>query len=61
MEHSPWDLKEAMEYFKGQGAPQNQSALVELLREVQQENSGILPAAVLADRNMESNRACCPH
>ncbi len=43
MEYHSWDLKEAIVYFKRQGAPQNQSALVELLREVQQESGGVLP------------------
>ena len=38
-----WTLEEAMEYYKGRGAPSDQSALVSLLREVQQENGGGIP------------------
>ena len=30
-----WNINEAVEYYKGQDAPQNQFALVELLKEVQ--------------------------
>ena len=32
-----WNLEEAVSYYKKQGAPSDQSALVSLLREVQQE------------------------
>lgn len=32
-----WDLKEAAAYYKRQGAPGDQSALLSLLREIQQE------------------------
>jgi len=38
-----WNLEEAMEYYKRQGAPGDQSALIGLLREVQQENGGGIP------------------
>jgi len=41
------EWKEAIEYYKRQGAPRDQSALVSLLREVQQENGGSIPAAAL--------------
>lgn len=41
-----WDLKEAIAYYGKQGAPRDQSALVALLREMQQENGGI-PAWML--------------
>ena len=38
-----WDLKEAVEYYGRQGAPGDQSAVISLLREVQQENGGSIP------------------
>lgn len=38
-----WDLKEAVAYYRSQGAPGQQSALIELLKEAQQENGGSLP------------------
>lgn len=37
-----WNIHEAVEYYKGQDAPQNQFALVELLKEVQEHNGGVL-------------------
>ena len=42
-----WNLEEAISYYKKQGAPSDQSALVSLLLEVQQENGGAIPLAVL--------------
>lgn len=42
-----WNLDEAVSYYKNQGAPSDQSALVSLLREVQQENGGAIPKASL--------------
>ena len=36
-----WNLAEAMDYYKKQGAPGDQSALIGLLREIQKENGGI--------------------
>ena len=42
-----FSLEEAVAYYKKQGAPSDQSALVSLLREVQQENGGAIPLAVL--------------
>ena len=36
-----WDMDEAIAYYKKQGAPGDQNALIALLREVQQENGGI--------------------
>ena len=36
-----WNLDEAIAYYKKQGAPADQSAVIALLREVQQENGGI--------------------
>lgn len=42
-----WDLKEAVSYYQKQGAPGDQSALVSLLKEVQQESGGSIPKGVL--------------
>lgn len=42
-----WDLEEAMQYYRKQGAPSDQSALVSLLREVQQENGGSVPQSAV--------------
>lgn len=42
-----WTLEEAVAYYKKQGAPADQSALVSLLREVQQENGGGIPLQAL--------------
>ena len=42
-----WNLEEAISYYKKQGAPSDQSALVSLLREMQQENSGAIPKSAL--------------
>lgn len=42
-----WDLQESMEYYRRQGAPSDQTALISLLREVQQESGGSLSASVL--------------
>ena len=38
-----WNLEEAISYYKKDSAPKDQDALVALLREVQNENNGILP------------------
>ena len=38
-----WDLEEAAAYYKKMGAPGDQSALIGLLRDVQQENGGRIP------------------
>lgn len=43
-----WNLDEAVLYYKKQGAPSDQSAVISLLREVQQENGGSIPRYVLA-------------
>lgn len=40
-------LEEAIAYYKKQGAPADQSALISLLREVQQENGGSIPLGTL--------------
>ena len=42
-----WNLEEVISYYKKQGAPSDQSALVSLLREMQQENSGAIPKSAL--------------
>lgn len=36
------DLHEKIEYYKGQGAPQDQQMLIALMREVQEESGGVL-------------------
>ena len=38
-----WDMTEAVAYYKGQGAPGDQNALVNLLREAQSELGGSIP------------------
>lgn len=43
-----WNLEEAVAYYKKQGAPSDQSALLSLLREAQQEHSDALPVHLLA-------------
>lgn len=42
-----WSLEEAITYYKKQGAPGDQTALISLLREVQQEQGGRIPAHML--------------
>ncbi len=44
-----WTLQEALDYYKKQGAPKDQSALIALLSEVQQESGGSIPKAILTD------------
>lgn len=44
-----WTLEEAVAYYKKQGAPQDQTALVNLLREIQTENGGAIPAYTLGE------------
>ena len=43
-----WDLKEALEYYKRQGAPGDQNALRNLLSEIQTESGGAIPGYLLA-------------
>ena len=43
-----WELEEAVAYYKKQGAPGDQAALVSLLREIAGENGGAIPAFLLA-------------
>ena len=40
-----WELSDAVAYYKKQGAPNDQSALVNLLLEIQQEMGGAVPKA----------------
>lgn len=42
-----WSLEEAVSYYKRQGAPGDQTAVVALLREIQAENGGAIPAGDL--------------
>ena len=39
-----WDLEEAMEYYARQGAPADQSAVIALLKEIQQEQGSVSKA-----------------
>lgn len=42
-----WNFEEALDYYRRQGAPNDQAALISLLREVQQEQGGSIPQALL--------------
>ena len=42
-----WNLEEAITYYKRQGAPGDQNAVIALLREVQQEYGGSIPSHIL--------------
>ena len=42
-----WTLEEALSYYRTQGAPGDQSALISLLREIQRENGGSIPNYML--------------
>ena len=42
-----WNLEEAISYYKKMGAPQDQNSIIGLLREIQQEHNGSIPAYVL--------------
>ena len=44
-----WELLDAVGYYKKQGAPADQNALVNLLLEVQQEMGGAVPKALLPE------------
>lgn len=44
-----WNLTEAITYYARQGAPGDQNALVNLLREVQEESGGRIPRNVLPE------------
>ena len=43
-----WNLEEALAYYKTQGAPADQGALISLLREVQRESGGSIPRGAAA-------------
>ena len=42
-----WNIEEAITYYQKQGAPKDQTAMVSLLREIQQEHNGRIPVSVL--------------
>ena len=44
-----WNLQEALDYYKKQGAPSDHSALISLLSEIQQEHSGSIPKVLLPE------------
>ena len=44
-----WELKEAITYYKRQGAPGDQSAVIALLKEIQQESGGGIPKALIPE------------
>ena len=44
-----WTLKEALDHYKRQGAPSDQSALIALLTEIQQEHGGSIPKGILPE------------
>ena len=46
--HMAWDLTEAASWYRKQGAPADQNALICLLLELQNENGGAIPAPMLA-------------
>ena len=37
-----WEIAEALDYYRRQGAPSDQNALVNLLKEIQEESGGVL-------------------
>lgn len=44
-----WNLTETLDYYKRQGAPADQSALISLLSEIQQEQGGSIPTVLLTE------------
>jgi len=42
-----WDLSEAIAYYRKQGAPNDQNALIALLREIQSQHGGSIPMHLL--------------
>jgi NADH:ubiquinone oxidoreductase subunit E len=44
-----WEMNEAMAYFKKLGAPADQSAMLSLLQEIQEENGGQIPPAAITE------------
>ena len=47
-----WNWQEAVSYYQKQGAPGNQQVLVALLGEMQEENGGAIPVALLQEAAM---------
>lgn len=43
------DWKDSIDYYRAQGAPQDQQMLIAMVREVQQECGGVLTAQALSD------------
>ncbi len=43
-----WNFEEAITYYQKQGAPKDQTAVIGLLKEIQQENGGSIPEFYLA-------------
>lgn len=43
-----WSLEDAVSYYRAQGAPGDQSAVIQLLREIQQESDGSIPVYMLS-------------
>lgn len=43
-----WELREAIDYYRRQGAPGDQNALRNLLTEIQTESGGAIPSGLLA-------------
>lgn len=43
-----WTLEETLEYYRRQGAPADQNALISLLKEIQEEMGGAIPAGMPA-------------
>ncbi len=42
-----WSLEEALAYYRSLGAPQTQTALIQLLQEIQEEHQGSIPLWIL--------------
>lgn len=43
-----WELEEALAYYRDQGAPGNQTMLVDLLKEIQRESGGGIPKGTVS-------------
>lgn len=50
-----WNLDEAIGWYRKQGAPGDQTALTELLREIQRENGGGIPRFAVAEVSQKLN------
>lgn len=48
-----WNLTEAIDYYRRMGAPGDQNAVIQLLREVQREHGGAIPKALLPEISAE--------